>query len=144
MAIIKLRNTSKLRLTDLLRKRRLDLKKYVEELGIVTYESLVSRCDRMGLAAPTREEFNKLGVQVASSPSEGIVILEPPPIIIEQTGKHQEEPEPPPLYRNDQGDIFHAQEASPVTQKKSKKKKGENHNFNILSLGDDEETQNNT
>ena len=91
MSRIRLRNTSRLRLTDMLRKRKMTLKMFVDELGITTHESLIARCNRMGVEAPSVEEFSKLGIAIVTNPTEGVIVLEPPPVILEQTGKPVEE-----------------------------------------------------
>jgi hypothetical protein len=86
MSIVKLKNLPKLTLLTLLRRRKKTLKQYMNELGIITYEELNIRCERMGIKAPSLEEFNDASPAVVSSPTEGIVVLEAPPIIHEQTG----------------------------------------------------------
>lgn len=87
-----LKNTPKLKLGDLLRRRKSNLKQFLHEFGITTYEGLVSRCVRMGVNPPHEDEFKKT-LQVSESPilvnnpQEGVVVLEPPPIIKENTGQ---------------------------------------------------------
>ena len=123
MGRIKLRNTPRLRLTDLLRRRKLTLAKFVNELGITTYEALSIRCDRMGVAVPTLEEFNALGIVVVSSPTEGVVVLDPPPVVEEQTGKPIDEQVHSPLVRSGLSELTTVQSSPQETPKKSKKKK---------------------
>lgn len=80
------KSLSKVFLTDLLRRKKVTLEKYLKETGIVTYELLVSRCESSGLVPPSHEEFltsrgdNSVTPSI-SSPTEGVVVLEPPPVI---------------------------------------------------------------
>jgi len=84
---------SKVALTDVLKRRRTSLKRYLDENGIVTYELLVSRCKSMGFVPPSQELFAEVtgkGVDSApdiSSPTEGVIVLDPPTIISEKTGE---------------------------------------------------------
>lgn len=77
------KSLSKLNLTDLLRKKRSNLENFLKETGIFSYELLVSRCASIGVVPPSETEFLKIrgGGPVAkvSSPTEGIVVLEPEP-----------------------------------------------------------------
>jgi hypothetical protein len=88
-----LKNQPRLKLSDLLRRRRLTLKQMMAEHGITTYASLSIRCQRMGVTPPDENDFHALvGVPtiappVVSNPQEGVVVLEPPPVISEQTGR---------------------------------------------------------
>lgn len=80
------KSLSKVFLTDLLRRKKITLEKYLKETGIVTYELLVSRCESSGLVPPSHDEFissrgeNSVTPSV-SSPTEGVVVLEPPPVL---------------------------------------------------------------
>ena len=80
------KSLSKVFLTDLLRRKKITLEKYLREAGIVTYELLVSRCESSGLVPPSHDEFissrgeNSVTPSV-SSPTEGVVVLEPPPAL---------------------------------------------------------------
>lgn len=76
------KSISKLTLIDLLRRKRKDLKTYLKETGIVTYERLIRSCTSIGVIPPSEEEFqnvfgNPTTPQV-SSPTDGILVLEPP------------------------------------------------------------------
>lgn len=75
---------SRLSLTDLLRRRKSNIKKFLEETGIVSYELLRTRCESMGVLPPSVQEFDdargKPVVHNISSPMEGIVVLHPPPV----------------------------------------------------------------
>lgn len=87
------RNTSKVSLTDILRRKKTTLTKFLAESGIVTYELLVSRCDSMGLVPPDENVFfealgrKQTDAPVVSSPAEGVVVLDPPVLVSEKTGK---------------------------------------------------------
>lgn len=75
------RNYSKVTLNDILRKKRKTLKQFLNEMGIVTYELLKSRCQTMGIQPPDEQDFNNtLGnplVPETSSPTEGVIVLAP-------------------------------------------------------------------
>jgi hypothetical protein len=101
------KSLSKIALLDLLRRKKSSLQKYLAETGIVTYELLVARCESNGLVPPAESEFLKASGRTTvapcvSSPTEGVVVLEPPAIvkiISEQDGAVSsemvlEEPEP--------------------------------------------------
>lgn len=94
---IPLKNMPRLKLADLLRRRKMTLRQLLDEFGITTYEGLVVRCDRMGCAAPTEAEFKvAFPDKPVNSPLEGVVVLEPPPVIDEITGK-QIDPDAPAI-----------------------------------------------
>ncbi len=96
------RSLSKVSLFDILRRRKKTLKDFLLENGIVTYETLVSRCNSMGVLPPTEEKFNEMTGKkseaefIASSPTEGVVVLDPPVIVEESTGKLQSLQDMPP------------------------------------------------
>jgi len=115
------KNEPRLRLADVLRRRRTTLKALVTELGITTYSSLDAWCGRMGIAAPSQAEFEiavPFTVRV-NSPLEGVIVLEAPNVIDERTG------EPVELDACDasQGDDATADEPTVTTQKKRRSKK---------------------
>lgn len=74
------KSLSKLSLINLLRRKRSDLKRFLAESGITTYETLKVRCSSLGVSPPSQQEFNDaLGVSEipnVSSPTEGVVIVE--------------------------------------------------------------------
>lgn len=91
---------SVIELKNLLRRRKTNLKDWVNQNGIFTYDLLVERCNRLGVVPPTVEEFNlALPEQEVSSPTEGVVVLPPPPVVLESTGEIVEDtvPELPEL-----------------------------------------------
>ena len=78
------KSLSKLTLLDLLRRKRKNLSTHLKETGIVTYERLVRTCSSVGLVPPTEKQFmDAMGNPTTpkiSSPTDGILVLEPPPI----------------------------------------------------------------
>lgn len=84
----KQKTISRVSLLDILRKKRTNLEKFLKENGIVTYEKLEERCVTIGVIPPEKSVFLKaLGetkdnpIKNISSPTEGIVVLEPLPEI---------------------------------------------------------------
>lgn len=85
-----LKNQPKLQLADLLKRRKMTLLQFVTEHAITTYEGLCARCERMGVAAPDEEAYG-IGVPfpvVVNSPQEGVIVIEPPPVVDEISGKN--------------------------------------------------------
>jgi len=91
-----LKNQPRLRLMDVLRRRRSTLKSLVKELGISTYAALTNYCVRLGIEPPIRNEclsvFPFTPCALVNSPQEGIVVLNPPPLINESNGTSLDEP----------------------------------------------------
>jgi len=93
------RSISKVTLLNVLKRRKSDLKRFLSDTGIVTYELLKSRCDSMGVIPPEEREFldaigtDSTGTASVSSPAEGLIVLGPPKIINELTGKEVEMPQ---------------------------------------------------
>lgn len=86
-----------LKLTDLLRRRKANLRQYIGDFGITTYETLCERCVRIGVLPPSKEEFAAAAPPPVNSPPEGVVVLEAPPAIKESTGKpldHEQDEQP--------------------------------------------------
>jgi len=77
------KSLSKINLTDLLRRKRSTLEKFLKETGIVTYDLLVKRCDSIGVVPPSEDHFLRVkGNPIThefSSPTEGIVVINPLP-----------------------------------------------------------------
>lgn len=82
-----IKNLPALKLTDLIRRRRLSLKQFVDQFGITTYQALEDRSSRMGVVPPTLDEWNVVAPEAVNSPTEGVVVLEPPPVVKESSGK---------------------------------------------------------
>lgn len=104
MPVVKIKNLPRLRLADLLRRRKMSLETFIEDSGVQTYEGLAARCDRLGCQPPTLEEYKKLRPDIVNSPQDGIVVVEPfepppspvrshdgdikPDVVEPQSGKH--------------------------------------------------------
>lgn len=77
------KSVSKIALTDLLRRKRTNLSKYLTDNGIFSYELLVTRCFSIGVIPPSEDQFlkardgEKKNFYEVSSPTEGIVVLNP-------------------------------------------------------------------
>lgn len=101
------RSISKVTLLSLLKRRKSDLKRFLSDTGIVTYELLKSRCDSMGVIQPEEKDFinasgvNTAGMALVSSPTEGLIVLDPPKIINELTGKEVEMPDIDPMLKEE-------------------------------------------
>lgn len=106
-----LKNQPRLRLADLLRRRRMQLQQFLAEFGITTYEGLCERCRRMGVAPPELQDFEAVIPPTAkvNNPTEGVVVLEAPPVIAESTGQEI--------------DVSSSFEAPEASQKKARRKK---------------------
>lgn len=89
MTRIHLKNEPKLRLADLLKRRKTTLKLFLDAHGISTLEGLKELCHRLGVQSPTPEEFHAVvpHVPVVSHPQEGVVVIEPLPVIDAETGR---------------------------------------------------------
>lgn len=87
MSKIKVKNLPRLKLEDLLRRRKTTLAKHMKEFGITTYEGLLERCSRMGVEPPSQQQFLSVAPTVVNNPQEGVVVLEAPPVIEEASGK---------------------------------------------------------
>ena len=92
MGIVRLKNLPKLSLALLLKRRKKSLKQFMDEFGITTYEELKSRCERIGVVEPSIEAFRQVNPAIVNSPTEGVLVLEAPPIVHEHTGKVISEP----------------------------------------------------
>ena len=78
-----------IKLMDLLRKRRTSLKDFLKNSGIVSYNTLLSMCNNMGVAPPEEEVFkNSIGDNY-SSPQEGVIVLDPPRLVKDSGEKIQ-------------------------------------------------------
>lgn len=84
-----LKNQPRLRLADIIRRRRTTLKALIQELGISTYAGLENWCHRMGVVPPTQTEFSAVmpPSQKVNAPQEGVVVLEAPPVISDLLGR---------------------------------------------------------
>lgn len=118
-------SVSKLALTDLLRRKRTNLVKYLTDNGIYSYELLSTRCLSIGVIAPTEEQFLKARgtghLCAVSSPCEGIVVLYPayePAFDIQEESKNTEEDSIQQFVVNNDNFIVHEQETIKTKRKK--------------------------
>lgn len=82
-----IKNSQTLSLKRLLKRRKMSLKQFLNERGISTYEALKITCQEIGVNAPSYNEFAKTDPLLVTNPGEGIIVIDPLPIINEQTGK---------------------------------------------------------
>ena len=89
MSRFKVKKLPPIKLVDLLKKRKTNLKQFLTSYGIVSYNTLLSKCDSMGVSPPSEKDFKEtLGAAAeASSPQEGVVVLDPPKLLKELTGE---------------------------------------------------------
>ncbi len=87
MANFKIKKLPPIRLVDLLKKRKITLKQFFDSYGIVAYSTLVTKCNSMGVSPPPEEEFKHAINSAASSPQEGIIVLDSPSLTKESTGE---------------------------------------------------------
>lgn len=83
-----LKNLPQLTLLNLLRRRKTSLNQLLTEFGISTYDGLCTWCHRLGVIAPSNDEFLRAFPQTTSinNPMEGMIVLEPVKVIEEQSG----------------------------------------------------------
>lgn len=131
------KNLPRLRLTDLLRRRKMTLRQFIDELGLTTWSALQLRCERMGIVEPTQAEFDVAmpPINRVNSPQEGVIVLEAPRVTDELTGRSIDPEAPveepsvmvtadpfvPPIANHDQ--LLPSFEPTEGAQKKSRKKK---------------------
>lgn len=73
------RHEPQLELSRLLKRRRMSLEKFIVENGIATYTSLTQRCNIIGVAPPTEQEYARAMKKhkPVTSHEDGIVVIEP-------------------------------------------------------------------
>lgn len=76
MSRIQVKNLPRLKLSNLLRRRKMTLRQLLDEFGITTYDSLIERCNRMGVAPPDENEFLAVAPIPVNNPSEGVFVVE--------------------------------------------------------------------
>jgi hypothetical protein len=81
------KNQPRLRLSDLLRRRKMTLKQLLTERGISAYETLVIWCNRIGVVPHTEAEFREVFPSPVNSPQEGVIVLEPIRVVDEISGR---------------------------------------------------------
>jgi len=96
MSKFKPKKTPPIRLTDLLKKKKTNLKQFLSASGITTYFTLSQKCNKMGVSPPLETEFHEAVGIIVSSPQEGVVVLDPP-TLLKDTGKKIQVDEPPTI-----------------------------------------------
>jgi len=86
MSKFKVKKLPPIKLVDLLKKRKTNLKQFLFSSGVTTYVTLESKCNSMGVSPPSREEFREAAGEIVSSPQEGVVVLDPP-VLLKDTGE---------------------------------------------------------
>ena len=86
MSNYRIKNLPQIKLLDLLRKRRTNLKEFLKNSGIASYTTLVQKCVKICVSSPTEDEFKTDLGEAVSSPQEGVVVLDPP-ALIKDTGE---------------------------------------------------------
>lgn len=81
----------KLRLHDLLRKRKLTFAAWLAESNVSSYAELVRWCQLVGVAPPTEKEWLALRPEPVTAPADGVVVLEPPPDALRKARKRAKE-----------------------------------------------------
>lgn len=74
-------------LLNLLKRRKMTLLQFIEENGIQTYGALVGRCNAIGVKPPSEEEYKNIAPAPLTSQQDGVIVIEPLPVIDEATGK---------------------------------------------------------
>lgn len=89
MSKFKVKKLPPIKLIDLLKKRKTNLKQFLSSTGITTYVTLEQKCGSLGVSPPNLEEFQEAVGTVVSSPQEGVVVLDPPSLLKETGEKIQ-------------------------------------------------------
>ena len=89
MSKFKVKKLPPIKLTDLLKKRKTNLKQFLSSTGITTYVTLEQKCASLGVSIPGLEEFQDAVGTIVSSPQEGVVVLDPPSLLKETGEKIQ-------------------------------------------------------
>ena len=130
MSRVKLKNKPKLTLAYVLRRRKISLTQFVQDSGVQSYAGFSKLCLDMGIAPHTEEEYNReVKPKLVTSQQDGIVVLEPLPVIDDLTGR-QIDPDAPVLKpgieviteKKDPAPAVVAEEEPPVNKKRSKRK----------------------
>jgi hypothetical protein len=84
---VKIKNVPRLALSNLLRRRKMSLHQFLTESGIHAYVALVNKCNEIGVQPPSEAEYHAVVPKTVSSPQDGIVVLEPIPVVDDLTGR---------------------------------------------------------
>lgn len=66
----------KLELSKLLKRRKLTLKRFLEDFAITTYDQLVRTCEGMGVVPHSLDDFNAAFPKTVTNPAEGVAVFE--------------------------------------------------------------------
>lgn len=89
MKAIKYQKKSLIKLEDLLRRRKSNLKKFLQDRGITNYTALEQVCSRLGVSPPTTEAFELVMPSYVSDPASGVIVVPPLDVIHESTGERE-------------------------------------------------------
>lgn len=89
MSNFKIKKLPPIKLVDLLKKRKTNLKNFLTSSGVTTYTLLVSKCDSLGVSPPSEEEFKDAVGDMVSSPQEGVIVLDSPSLLKDSGEKVQ-------------------------------------------------------
>lgn len=73
---IKLKNSKKVTLEDLLRRRKLSFSEFVLEHSITSHEELQSLCKKLDVQFPSEDFLNKNLFKSETKPEDGVVVVE--------------------------------------------------------------------
>ena len=76
---VNIKNMPRLRLADLLRRRKMTLAQFVDESGIQAYGAMIDRCRALGVQPPTEQEYLVVVPVPVSVQQDGVVVVEAPP-----------------------------------------------------------------
>lgn len=93
MSKFKIKGLPPIKLTDILKKKKTNLKSFLSSFGITAYPTLLQKCEKMGVSPPDEDEFKEAVGASVSSPQEGIIVLDPP-TVLKETGERIEIEEP--------------------------------------------------
>jgi len=83
----KIKGLPPIKLENILRKKKTTLKSFLSSSGIFSYQTLLQKCEKMGVSPPSEKEFREaVGDVAVSSPQEGIIVLDSP-ALLKETGE---------------------------------------------------------
>ena len=89
MKAMKYQKKSLIKLEDLLRRRKSNLKKFLQDRGITNYTALEQVCSRLGVLPPTPAAFEVVMPSHVSDPASGVIVVPPLDVIHESTGERE-------------------------------------------------------
>ena len=78
MTNVQIKNLPQLHLSNLLKRRKQTLRKFVTDLGVTSYDGLVKLCQTIGVIPPSESEYNTVIPVAVNSPQDGIVVIADP------------------------------------------------------------------